>query len=145
MAAIPDYTQAPYKMDYPIEAINSYLNRINGFVRAGAFHVLESDPDDPLSSRDKNAAFRAIYGLYTKQAARQLLLSIDASEFCHTKQTEDGRLLYVFCIDRVLYKAGFGDETVRIYVKHDCQPNDSRDVVISLHELEAPILQAYES
>ena len=90
--------------------------------------------------RQKNSDFIRKYGLYTRESQMELLLSICTDEFCHSVKSSDGRVLYVFCVKRTLYKSGSGPSTICVYVKHDCPNNsDAIDVVVSLHELEKPI------
>lgn len=142
---VPDYTSAYYRMDYSVAAIRSYLNAVKECVRRNAFVVLKGDPDDPTDTRKKNASFMRRYGLWDKAAQQALLLSITEDEFCHAVMCNDGRELYVFCLDRMLYKTLSGFEQVRIYVKHDyAQGISPFNVVVSLHELELPILKAFE-
>ena len=142
---IPDYRRDPYSMDLSLQEVGAYLKRVGACIRAGHFHILTGDPDDPAASRGKNARFMRSYFLYDRKELAAMLLSLDAGEFCHVKRCNDGRDLYVFCAARTLYKQAVGYELVRIYVKHDYDSRgEGADVVVSLHELEKPILLAFE-
>lgn len=82
--------------------------------------------------------------MYAQREQAKYLTTLTADEFCHAVETIDGRLLYVFCAERTLYKIANGYEAVRVYVKHDYTPNEGGfDVVISLHGLEMPIVRLF--
>lgn len=134
---IPNYINDPYyRTDHSTAEVGAFLARVNKCIRAGEFIVL----DDERGSRKKNADFLNIYGLYTREKQKQYLLSIDVEDFCHSVRAADGAELYVFCPRWQLYKTNGGSCNVAVYVKHDCpQAKHPRDVVISMHELEAPI------
>lgn len=140
---IPDYSSSRYRTDCSFAEIRAYLKSVNACVRRGEFVVLEGDPDDPLSTRYKNTDFLLTYGLADRESQKQLLLSVSEDEFCHVVICNDGRELYVFCLDRPLYKAMVGREMVRVYLKHDYNGR-SFDTVVSLHGLELPIMRAFE-
>lgn len=138
--SVPDYGKDPYRVPESPEEIGRFLRRVFTAIRNDSFHVLIADTN---GSRSKNLGFMNLYGLWGREQQKELLLSIDASEFCHIKRTEDGRDLYVFCLKRTLYKAAVGPREVWVYIKHDFPESEKRDVVISMHELELPILLPY--
>ena len=71
---IPDYLNDPYyRTDHTTAEVGAFLTRVNKCIRAGEFIVL----DDEEGSRKKNADFLSVYGLYTKEEQKRLLLSID--------------------------------------------------------------------
>lgn len=141
----PDYDDEYYQTDYSIEHIESLLHQIRKDVRNGAFIILKGDPDQASDTRHKNSDFMRVYGLTHRDKQQSLFLGIDVSEFCHSIHSNDGRVLYVFCIDRELYRAAFGYERVRIYIKFDYSEKRAKStVVISLHTLEKPIKRLFE-
>lgn len=143
---VPDYTSTRYRMDLSRKEVHSYLRAVKECVRRGAFMVLKGDPDDRADSRQKNVLFMRTYGLWHHDTQRALLLGITEDEFCHVVVCNDGRELYVFCLDRTLCKVASGFERVRLYVKHDLSKKGSPyDIVVSLHPLELPILKVFES
>ena len=126
-------------MDLPMEHIDGYLRRIRSCLDRDSFLVNTRD------GREKNYEFLLSFGLLDRKHQRQILRNIDSSEFCHIKKTNDGRNLYVFCIDRQLYKAAVGYERALIYIKHDLdESRRPQDLVISFHPLEQPIQLAFE-
>ena len=139
---IPDYSSSRYRTDCSLAEVRAYLKNVKACIRHDEFVVLEGDPDDPLNTRCKNSEFLFAYGLADRQRQKQLLLSVSEDEFCHVVICNDGRELYVFCLDRSLYKAASGCERVRMYLKHDYD-GKSFDVVVSLHGLELPIVRAF--
>lgn len=137
---IPDYRDDDsYNTNYSKAAIGAYLRRVKSCIKAGRFVVLDNE-DGSRPGRQKNLDFMNKFGLYTKESQMNLLLGVDVEDFCHSVRSSDGRHLYVFCIQRLLYKTGSGTCSVQIYIKHDCpEGNDPTDVVVSMHELEKPI------
>ena len=81
------------------------------------------------------------YGIWSLRDKQDLLLRVDVEDFCHAIAANDGSVLYVFCLDTYLVLEGSGRRRVRIYIKHNYPaPGTKRDVVISLHALERPIV-----
>ena len=123
-----------HRMDLPFEHVEKYLRRVRA--------CLDRDSKE---GREKNYDFLLSFGLLDRRYQKKILQGVDASEFCHVKKTNDGRDLYVFCIDRQLYKAAVGNQQALIYIKHDL--NEARrpqDLVVSFHQLENPIQLAFE-
>lgn len=142
---VPDYLSDRYRMDLSRKEVRSYLSAVKECVRRGAFIVLEGNPTDPLNTRYKNTEFLFMYGLQDRENQRKILLSVVEEEFCHVVLSNDGRSLYVFCLDRTLLKMSGEYEEARIYLKHDYRPgNDPYNLVISFHALELPIIRAFE-
>ena len=132
---IPDYSNTErYRTDQSVEEVLAILRRIKSCVKQGRFIVCGG------AGREENQIFINAYGLYTRNAQRRLLLSLDTSHFCHAIRAADGDELYVFCIRHNGYKALIGPCSVMVYVKHRCPPSASPyDWVISMHELRYPI------
>lgn len=140
-AELPSYPSNLYDVDVSRNEVKRYLQEVSECIRGGSYRIAASPSD---SSRKKNFDFMLIHNLFDEHLQKELLLSIDAEEFCHVKITEDGRRLYVFCVKRELYRSRVGNVLVTIYVKHDYDPSNSiKDIVISLHELERPIQLAF--
>lgn len=140
MDDVPDYLNDDYyNTSYSKAEIRAYLKRVKDCINAGRFIVLNNDDGDH-EGRQKNSDFMNKYGLYTRERQQDLLKRIEVEDFCHSVRSSDGRDLYVFCVQRQLYKAGSGTCSVWVYIKQDCpEGNETTDVVISMHELEKPI------
>lgn len=133
----PDYRNDDYyATDYSLTEIQHYLQRVKQCVKNDKFYVL----DDEGGSRAKNRDFMLVYGLTRREEQRAVLLSLDAEDFCHSVTSSDGSRLYVFCVERSLYKASVGPTRIWVYIKHNCpDKSDPYDLVVSMHELEMPI------
>lgn len=130
----------------PLSHVENYLKQAKQLIRRDRFIVLDGDPQDPTDTRcKKNGQFMYSYNLTSIKSQKSLLLSIDPEDFCHTVSTNDGRRLYVFCIERELQRHLHESETVAIYIKHDFDPSTSEnDIVVSLHPIERPIYLPFQ-
>lgn len=138
---IPDYSDADfYRQDVSQGDVSAFLARVKECIRADRFVVEDGSIVEGDGGVRKNSAFMNVYGLYRRSDQKQLLLSITLEDFCHVRKANDGRELYVFCVQRPLYRAGSGTCSVWVYVKQECEEGrEPFDVVVSLHELELPI------
>ena len=136
----PDYGDASrYRTNQTRREVGAYLTKVKECVKTGCFVVSEDDGEGE-GSRKENREFLNAYGLYSRSEQKKLLLSLDVDEFCHSRLTNDGRELYVFCPERELYKTMIGPKRIKVYIKNDY--NESLcpyDTVISMHELNLPI------
>ncbi len=136
-----------YGMGHSQSEIESFLQRVREYVRADLFIVKKGNLDRADDSRLKNREFILRYGLWDRFELRHLLLSVSFEEFCHSIRGLDGSTLYVFSPERELYREGFRLEKVQIYLKEgEVRGRDGkmRVLVVSLHELEKPIVRLFE-
>lgn len=126
-----------YDVNCTLGDVRQYLSEVKTCIREDRFIVEAGDPTDPDNTRNKNDDFLAVYGL-SNDDVKDILLSLDETEFCHVRLTNDDRRLYVFCRKTRLYRIAKGHEPVAIYIKHDYD-GAGFDVVISFHALERPI------
>lgn len=130
--------------DISFRQVETFCSAVRACIKNNDFMVLQGDPEDPLNSRNKNRDFMFRYGIWTKRDQRSFLLRMEPEDFCHIVHANDGRDLYVFCMSAELYQEAMGRRMVNVYVKHDYVGRRGEpDVVISLHELERPIVQLF--
>lgn len=136
-----------YGMGHSQGEIEFFLQRVREYVRADLFIVKKGNPDRANDSRLKNREFILRYGLWDRLELKHLLLSVSLEEFRHSIRDLDGSILYVFSPARELYREGFGLEKVQIYLKEgEVRGRDGkmRVLVVSLHELQKPIVHLFE-
>lgn len=123
-----------------LNQVERYLKQAHECIRNGRFVVLDGDPEDESNTRNKNRRFMTTYGLTDVNRQKRFLLSVDPQDFCHIKYTNDGRELYVFCVERELQRPLSVPEKIAVYVKHDFKPGVSkRNIIVSLHPIEHSI------
>lgn len=135
-------------MGHSQSEIESFLRRVRGYVRSDLFVVKKGNPDRANDSRLKNREFILRYGLWDRVQLKHLLLSVSLDEFRHSIRDLDGSTLHVFSPERELYREGVGLEKVQIYLKEgETRGRDGRTrvLVVSLHELEKPIVRLSEN
>jgi hypothetical protein len=127
-----------YNQNYTREQIVAVLQTIQDCVRMSQFIISQNE------NRQENIDFIKEYNLTSKKQ-KELLLKIEPEDFCHTLQNIkmgfEHEVLYVFCLQVLLFNFEDKEEMVDIYTKFNIIDHNQGPfvVVISFHKRNKPI------
>jgi len=127
-----------YNQNYTSKQISTVLEIIQDCVRESRFYISKNE------NRQENIDFINEYNLNSKKQ-KEILLKITPEDFCHTLQNTNLRfeheVLYVFCLQDMLFNFEGNEEMVDIYTKFNIidVSGGNRVFVISFHKRNKPI------
>ncbi len=132
-----------YNQNYTKKEIDLILEKIKTCVSDNNYVIAQNE------NRQENLEFINEYNITSKKQ-KNILLQLEAEDFCHTLQnTKIGyeyEVLYVFVPQVKLFDAEGVEEIVGIYTKFNIidMPNGSRIVVISFHKRNKPVTYLFK-
>lgn len=127
-----------YNQNYTLEQIVLILRTIQDCIRGNHFYISKNQ------YRQENIDFINNYNLTSKKQ-NEILMQIKPEDFCHTllntKQGYEHEVLYVFCLQVMLFNFEGNEEIVDVYTKFNLISIEEgkRVVVISFHKRNKPI------
>lgn len=127
-----------YNQNYTREQIVLVLQTIQDCVRESRFYISKN------RNRQENLDFIKDYNL-TNKRQKEILMQIEPEDFCHTLQNTklgyEYEVLYVFCLEVMLFNFEGNEEMVDVYTKFNIIDisEGKRVVVISFHKRNKPI------